>query len=236
MIRSYLSHGSLLLTALTLIGASATAPMAAELQFSARTVQTTPKNERMTGRVFFGDERMRTEMTREGETRINIVDNRRRVAWILNPGRKEYVEFKGEADRSSAQAPVPGRPALPDEPGSPCQEGRGLVCNKLGAEVIGGRPTDKWEFVMTRGEQTQRSLVWIDTRLKIPVREELPGGYVRELLDIKEGPQPDSLFQIPADFKRIEMPVAGQRSPQGGMAAPPGDSLQRPGVGQPMGR
>ena len=33
------------------------------------------------------------------------------------------------------------------------------------------------------------------------VREELPGGFLRELRDISVGPQPTSLFEVPAGWK-----------------------------------
>jgi len=38
------------------------------------------------------------------------------------------------------------------------------------------------------------------------IREELPGGYVRELRDIKVAKQAKSLFDIPTGFHRREMP------------------------------
>ena len=39
---------------------------------------------------------------------------------------------------------------------------------------------------------------WYDPELKIAIREELPGGYIRELRDIKTGKQEKDLFEIPS--------------------------------------
>ena len=80
--------------------------------------------------------------------------------------------------------------------------------NLLGKEKINGRLTEKWEAATVQPNgQRMRSLQWHDVQLKIAIREELPGGYVRELKDIKLGKQPDALFEIPAGYKQIEMPV-----------------------------
>lgn len=188
--------------------------MASDVQFSATTVQATPERKTMTGKLYVGDGVMRTEMTRDGQTRITIVDHRRRVAWMLNPAKKEYVEMKGPARRP--QAETPSRTPLPDEPGHPCQEGKeGLACDKLGTEQVYGRTTDKWAFTTTEQGQTSRTVVWIDRTLRIPVREEIPGGYVRELRDMREGPPPADLFAVPQGYSKIDIPTQSRGGPGG---------------------
>lgn len=77
----------------------------------------------------------------------------------------------------------------------------------IGKEVINGRETEKWEFVEQRNQQTSRSVEWYDPELKLAVREELPGGYIRELKNIQPGAQPASLFELPQGYKKKEMPV-----------------------------
>jgi hypothetical protein len=189
------------------------------VQFSAVMVQTLPEQKTMTMKIYVGDGVMRTETTHDDQTRINIVDTKNHVAWMLNPAKKEYVEMRGPAPTGGA---APSRPPLPDEANSPCQQHReDFRCTKLGEETINGRRLQKWEFATTQGGQTMRSLVWIDPRLRTPVRQEFPGGYVSELRDIQEGPQPPSLFQVPKDYTKIDMP-----------ASPQGHGAQRDG-GQP---
>ncbi|HID50275.1 MAG TPA: hypothetical protein EYP40_11820, partial [Chromatiales bacterium] len=79
--------------------------------------------------------------------------------------------------------------------------------NLLGREKINGRLTEKWEAATVQPDgQRMRSLQWHDVKLKIAIREELPGGYVRELKDIRLGEQPASLFEIPDDYQQIQMP------------------------------
>ncbi len=80
----------------------------------------------------------------------------------------------------------------------------------LGEEQLGGRKVEKWEMRMSRpGQDSQSSFQWYDPQLKIAIREEFPGGYIRELVNIKQGAQPSHLFSIPAGFSRISMQDMG---------------------------
>ncbi|MGF1613334.1 MAG: hypothetical protein ACFCVA_05280 [Gammaproteobacteria bacterium] len=185
---------------------------AAGAEFSALNVQILPDKTEMIGKLYVGRGQKRQEMGEDQKQRINILDLERNVAWILNPSRREYIEFKGPAQEN-----IPSRPPLPGEPGSLCGKQKGLTCNEVGAERINGRNTEKWEIVVAEGGREMRSVVWVDRGLGVPVREELEGGYVRELRDIQEGPQDPSLFQVPAEYKRIELPkppATGTGSPE----------------------
>lgn len=178
------------------------------VQFSATRVQTLPQDKIMTSKMYVGDQVMRTEVTYEGQTRITIVNRKERLAWMINPAKKEYVEMREPApsgQSSSSRAP------LPDEPGSPCLDKReDFQCRKLAEETVNGRRVQKWQFVTTQQGKTLQSLVWIDTALRMPVRQEFPGGMVSELRDIKEGPQPAGLFTLPDGYTKIDMPAPSQ--------------------------
>lgn len=74
-----------------------------------------------------------------------------------------------------------------------------------GKEKMNGRQTEKWIMQMTRVDGHQmKSTQWYDPQLKIAIREEMEGGFVRELLDIKTGKQDKKLFAIPAGYKKVE--------------------------------
>jgi len=80
----------------------------------------------------------------------------------------------------------------------------------LQQEKLNGRSTEKWQLTVTKSDgQSRQSLQWFDPALKISTREELPGGYVRELRNIKVAKQPEHLFTIPAGYQRMEVPAAG---------------------------
>lgn len=88
--------------------------------------------------------------------------------------------------------------------------GESMEMALLGNETVDGRNVEKWEMTVNMPNQApSRTLQWYDPELKLSVREEFPGGYIRELTSIRVGEQPDHLFRVPAGYSRTEMPQAG---------------------------
>jgi len=74
-----------------------------------------------------------------------------------------------------------------------------------GVEKINGRNTEKWLWMLSGSDgKMQSATQWYDPELKIMIREELQGGYIRELRDVKTGKQDLKLFDIPSDYKQVE--------------------------------
>jgi hypothetical protein len=74
-----------------------------------------------------------------------------------------------------------------------------------GTESLNGRATERWRRTTTLPDgKKQTTTQWYDPELKIAVREELPGGYFREITNIRVAPQPPALFQVPAGYRRVE--------------------------------
>ncbi|NEX20604.1 hypothetical protein G3480_09835 [Thiorhodococcus mannitoliphagus] len=85
--------------------------------------------------------------------------------------------------------------------------GQAMELAMLGSETIGGRSVEKWQMTTTvPDKQPVQTFQWYDPELKLSVREEFPGGFVRELDNIQIGSQPDGLFQVPADYTKMEQP------------------------------
>jgi len=75
----------------------------------------------------------------------------------------------------------------------------------VGQDSVAGRPVEKWEMSVTQGNTPpQRSYQWYDPQLGVTIREEMPGGYVRELRNIQVGTQPGELFVVPAGFQKMD--------------------------------
>jgi hypothetical protein len=88
----------------------------------------------------------------------------------------------------------------------------------LGQESLNGRATERWQISMKRpDEESMKSTQWYDPELNIAIREELPGGFFRELRDIRVGAQPAQLFTLPAGYKL-------STAPQGKPPAPAADA------------
>ncbi len=74
-------------------------------------------------------------------------------------------------------------------------------CHKVGNETVNGRNTVKYETTNASGDVKH---FWLDPKLRFPVKWDGKnnGG---ELRNIQEGPQPASLFEIPAGFTKMDM-------------------------------
>lgn len=88
---------------------------------------------------------------------------------------------------------------------------KGGTCHKIGNETVNGRNTVKYEGTNAKGET---GYVWLDPKLRFPVKWQGKDGSGGELRNIQEGSQPASLFEIPAGYKKFEMPNMGNMTPR----------------------
>lgn len=94
----------------------------------------------------------------------------------------------------------------------------------IGKDKIAGRKTEKWQHIQKQdlSQKTIISVYWYDPVLKFTLREELPGGEVKELNNIQQRPQPDSLFELPQGYTQKPMPKRQPRKSNGSPGAVPG--------------
>lgn len=84
----------------------------------------------------------------------------------------------------------------------------------ISKEKVNGRNTEKWQRVLLRTDgSSNSSFQWYDTELGIAIREELPGGYLRELKNIKITNHSKELFTIPSDYVRVNESSKINRQP-----------------------
>ncbi len=228
-------------------------------QFSADAVQVLPQGQRMTGKMFVGSERVRTEMERNGQTVVEIISPKSGTAWLLLPANRVYLERSAEPAVAAMAENGKGNPCA-GSPGNACRKvgeervnGRATVrweitgnvqghavhtvqwidvehgfpvrqeiqgrpvfeLRFVGSEDLAGRRTEKWASAMhTPDGSVERGLQWYDPRLNTAIRQEMPGGYLRELTNIREGEQPAHLFTTPSDYKKVDtLPGFGTGSP-----------------------
>lgn len=96
------------------------------------------------------------------------------------------------------------------------EQGPVMERSLVAVENINGRQTEKWAFVLSFRGKTQKSLQWVDVKLRVPVREEEAGKIMMELVNIKENHQPANLFEIPRTFRKIQPPFRSQQQGQPG--------------------
>jgi hypothetical protein len=146
------------------------APLLAGVQFSAETVQTTGQGQTTTGKIFVGDNRVRTEGAQNGQQFVQIADNASGVSYIVVPDQRNYMEM-----RVPAAAPLPqGKPV------DPCANLQGVTCRKVGSEAVAGRAATRWEMTSSAGGQTRSMTQWIDEERGTPLRVQASDGSVTE--------------------------------------------------------
>jgi hypothetical protein len=87
-------------------------------------------------------------------------------------------------------------------------ENKGGACHKVGNETVNGRSTVKYEGTNSKGET---GFVWIDPKLRFPVKWQGKNEVGGELRNIQEGSQPSSLFEVPAGYTKFDMGAMQQR-------------------------
>jgi hypothetical protein len=75
-------------------------------------------------------------------------------------------------------------------------------CTKVGSDTLNGRSTVKYEGVSSKGD---KSYIWVDTKLHSVIKMDGGTGGGMELINIKEGAQPASLFEVPNGYTKFDM-------------------------------
>ncbi len=188
-------------TALLLIS-SATAQMPRP-QFSADlSMKSVERGEKdMTGKMYNGNMKTRMDMNSSGHEMEYITDLTAKKVYIIMPEQHMYMEHD---INQPAGGPGGRSPKVePFDPKHPCDQDH-YTCNKVGTEMMNGRMCDKWEFKpIDKGNEKDSHTSWVDTKLGFPIRTVYGNGFEFNLTNIKEGPQPDSLFVIPEGLQKM---------------------------------
>jgi hypothetical protein len=166
------------------------------------------------GRLYRGKNAIRLEPPEEGHGAIRggvvIYDLARRVTYSLNPTMKTYVERPSSAEGGPVSLFVPQKD-------SPCallpQVSKGASCQKVGAEGVSGHNTEKWQATQSRGGKIITEYAWVESELHLALKWQDFRGEVGQLENIHLGPQPASLFVLPPDYRKMEMPSRARSNP-----------------------
>jgi len=145
-----------------------------------------------TGTLFHRPDRWRLEVKGEKHTDISIFRLDKKVIWILLPKEKQYMA----GSLSDEDVPLPAR--------IPGEIDRAVV----GQEEVEGFMCDKLMVRYSKGDEVGEMVFWVSPQLGVPLRSEAPDlGWKVELKNIKLGPQPDELFEPPADYGLFTPPM-----------------------------
>lgn len=166
----------------------------------------------MNGKLFVDSGGMRMNMDAQGHQTAMITNFQTKTVDILMVEPKMYMEHKmGDTPH---RGPGSATSDLhPFDPENPCANQPDITCKKIGEEMVSGRNCDHWEITDKNGKVAN---VWIDPKLHFPVKTTTKDGSIL-LTNIKEGKQDPSLFQVPAGYQKMEMPMGMPP----GMGGPP---------------
>ena len=156
-------------------------------QFSADQVMTL-SGKVMNSRLYVDGTNLRTEMLVEGAgSMVSIVNGEKKVLWMLMPGNM-YMEKSVATDND------PARQAWTDD------DNRELV----GTEKINGQECDKFRLKNTE----QDMFLYAAQKTGFPVMMVTGDQSIKiEWKNVKPGPQPATLFQLPAGYRKLALPT-----------------------------
>jgi hypothetical protein len=74
-------------------------------------------------------------------------------------------------------------------------------CERISDDIVNGRRVIKYWGI---SPANRKYLVWIDPQLHFPVRLRYEDGTILDLVDIQDALEPESLFVVPADYRKFE--------------------------------
>jgi hypothetical protein len=172
------------------------AGVAPAAEFSADVV-TTGAGGGMKGKIYLKGGNMRQEVAGApaGKAGVTIFRADKRVTWLLQPAQRTYREIRGSGGMH--------------DPGWEKEVEKLAVKKSLGTDMMNGQLCDKYLFIY-RDKSTGTMTLWVSKRLKFPVKtvaKSARGSMTMECKNIREGRLPDSLFEVPAGYKKMEMPA-----------------------------
>lgn len=205
--------------------AHAADPIALKVEYSADYVMETAEGA-MRGRLNGAPGLERREDLVEGTTMVSIRRDDKKVLWMLMPTERMYMEMKfGQMEGGKSRTPSP--------------EEYKTEMTTEGREEVNGVMTTKSKVIMTGADGSKMGGFWWTTDdgllVKMDVISVAKGEKIRmkrELSNVKIGPQPKDLFEIPAGYQTMGMGSAGGML---GLPRPAEDAQagDKPAEGQP---
>jgi outer membrane lipoprotein-sorting protein len=159
--------------------------------FSANIVQTTQKGT-YNGKIFAAKDKVRLE-TMDG-IMIGRTDTRKIL--MIMPNQKSYMEVPFDTSHILSAGGT-----LSNE----------VERHLLGSETINGKETEKYHVVFEMLGNKNGVFQWVDKATMEPVKtQSQDGSWTIEYSNLVKGPQPNSLFEAPEGYQKLEAPALPQ--------------------------
>lgn len=184
------------------------AALFAQADFSAEIVRHDQEDQEKTpAKIYVTKDKMRVESAgRNGRSGAVLIDFANQTTNILMPEQSMYMEFPAGKGPGTQRFASFFRPSDVENACGDWQKlatTKGGECHKVGNETVSGRNTVKYAAKSASGDA---STIWLDPKIAFPVKWEGKGGG-GELQNIQVGSQSSSLFEIPAGYRKMELPA-----------------------------
>ena len=137
-----------------------------------------------------------------------IIDRRERLIYLIEPQKKTILvnHVLQLVDNSSASGSTSANPCEDlMQVINPIVVKQQFACKQVGHESVSGRSAEKWQME-SKWFGSGPAFLWVDSQIKTAIKWTLADGSSGELQNIKVGAQPASLFELPADYRRVDLP------------------------------
>lgn len=166
--------------------------------FSADMVSFSPEGS-FTAKIYVSGEKSRMEMPEA----ITISRMDKKVAWVLMPSEKMYME----------------QPLNPHSAASTREKMDGEIERKVeGNEMVNGRNTTKYRVTFEAEGKREEVFQWVDEVAHVSVKTAATdGSWSSEFKNIRTGPQDQEFFEIPAGYRNMSLGMPDMKSILGAM-------------------
>jgi hypothetical protein len=163
-------------------------------QFTADMV-TTESGVAKTNKFYSENQFYRMDIEEEGQEGYVIVDRNEGVTRVVMPAEKMYMEMSSTGMQSTSNDVFQSLEKQKEQ----------YETNLVGSETLNGYECEKYEVLI---EGNVVSTFWQSPDLDYPLKviSGANNDMVMELKNIKAGDVDDSMFQIPDDYTKMEMP------------------------------
>ena len=169
--------------------------MASAAEFSADLIIDNPQG-KFAGKVYIKGDKIRQEILKEDMKQVVILRLDKGVTWTLMPENKMYMEISAIGKEATD-------PEIEEKIKDMAEK------KSLGKEKVNGYVCEKYQYIYhdkSLGVLTQ----WLSKRLNYPIKTEYKAEayhMVTEYKNIKEERIPDSLFEIPSGYQKMQLPM-----------------------------
>lgn len=144
------------------------------------------------GKVYVKGNRIRQELPSESGARTVIYNADTKIAWMVMPERKMYLEVPISEEMIRGLMQVAHDQA---------------AMKPLGSETVNGYSADKYETVFRMNGGELRHYVWIARKLGMIIKiDSLDKSFSREYREIEEGEVLEALLAPPPGYQKLSLP------------------------------